>query len=217
MDSTSDSPPAAPLPSQTSASDAIIEAPSLDQLQEFANPHGLKNKLLRVLWGWVWLLLFRPSPRLLFGWRAMLLRLFGARIEHGAHIYSKVKFWAPWNLTMGPRSTLADDVDCYCVAPITLEAGATVSQYSFLCSASHDITDPAGALVTAPIVIKAGAWIFADVFIGPGVTIGEGAVVGARSSVYRDVEPWTVVGGNPARFIKKRELKKTAGAEEAKG
>ncbi len=185
----------------------VETAPSLDQLQEFANPHSLKNKLLRVLWGWVWLLLFRPSPRLLFGWRAALLRLFGARIARGAHVYPNVKFWAPWNLTMETRATLADDVDCYCVAPITLGKGAIVSQYSFLCSAAHDITDPAGALTTAPIVIEAGVWIFADVFIGPGVTIGEGAVVGARSSVYRDVEPWVVVGGNPARFIKKRELR----------
>ena len=210
MDSTS--------PPPDKASDAIpVTAPSLELLQEFANPHSLKNKVLRVLWGWVWLLLFRPSPRLLFGWRAWLLRLFGARVAAGAHVYPNVKFWAPWNLTMGPRATLANDVDCYCVAPITIEAGAIVSQYSFLCSAAHDITDPAGALTTAPITIKAGVWIFADVFIGPGVTVGEGAVVGARSSVYRDVQPWVVVGGNPARFIKKRELKTAPQPEPGTG
>ena len=189
------------------STDATSTAPSLEQLQEFANPHSLKNKIMRVLWGWAWLLLFRPSPRLMWGWRAWLLRLFGARIGRGARIYSSAQFWAPWNLSVGAGAAVAENVDCYCVAPITIEAGVNVSKYSFLCSAAHDIHDPAGALTSAPIVIKAGAWIFADVFIGPGVTIGEGAVVGARSSVYRDVEPWVVVGGNPARFIKKRELR----------
>ena len=84
---------------------------------------------------------------------------------------------------------------------------ATVSQYSYLCSASHDISDPSLRLTSAPIVISDGAWVFADAFIGPGVTIGEGAVVGARASVFKDVDAWVVVGGNPARFIKKRVLR----------
>ena len=199
--------PAAPPPA-TPPDEAIVEAPSLDQLQKFSNPHGLKNKLLRVLWGWVWLLLFRTSPRLMWGWRAQLLRLFGAHIAPGARIYSSAQFWAPWNLTVEKGAAIAENVDCYCVAPVFIGAGVNVSKYSFLCSAAHDISDPAGALTSAPIRIEAGAWVFADVFIGPGVVVGEGAVVGARSSVYRDVAPWTVVGGNPARFLKKRELKK---------
>jgi len=105
---------------------------------------------------------------------------------------------------------LADRVDCYCVAPIRIGAHATVSQYSYLCSASHDFEDPRMPLTTAPIVIGDQAWVCADVFVGPGLTIGPGAVVGARSSVYRDVAPWTVVGGNPARFIKKRVLREKA-------
>ena len=105
---------------------------------------------------------------------------------------------------MGDHSCLADGVDCYCVARITLSPHALVSQHSYLCSASHDYTDPAFPLIAAPIVIGPRAWVAADAFIGPGVTVGEGAVVVARASVYRDVEPWTVVGGNPARFLKKR-------------
>ena len=124
--------------------------PSLDQLRKFSNPHGLKNKVLRVLWGWVWLLLFRPSPRLLWGWRAFLLRLFGAKIAPGARIYASAQFWAPWNLSVGRDAAIADDVDVYCVAPVTIGAGVNVSKYSFLCSAAHDISDPAGALTSAP-------------------------------------------------------------------
>jgi putative colanic acid biosynthesis acetyltransferase WcaF len=86
---------------------------------------------------------------------------------------------------------------------VVVGSWATVSQYSFLCTATHDYHDPLMPLITAPIAIGARAWVAADVYVGPGVTIGEGAVVGARSSVYRNVEPWTVVGGNPARILKK--------------
>src|SRR5487761_2751533 len=154
---------------------------------ELSGAHvGLCNRIRRALWGSAWLILYRPSPRPLHGWRRFLLRAFGARIERGAHPYPSSKIWAPWNLTMHEHSCLADHVDCYSVAPISLGAHATVSQYSYLCSASHDYRDPAMPLVAA------------DVFVGPGVRIGEGEVVGARSTVTRDVAPWTVVAGSPA-------------------
>jgi putative colanic acid biosynthesis acetyltransferase WcaF len=136
-----------------------------------------------------------------------LLRVFGAKIARGAHPYSSARIWAPWNLTMGEGSCLGDHVDCYSVDRVTLEPYATVSQYAFLCTAGHDYSVPRMPVITAPIRIGPRAWVAADVFVGPGVTIGEGAVVGARSSVYRNVEAWTVVGGNPARVIKKREPK----------
>ena len=98
----------------------------------------------------------------------------------------------------------------YNVAPITIGANTTVSQGAYLCTASHDVTSPLNPLITAPIVIEDQAWIGAKAYIGMGVTIGQGAVVGATASVYKDVEPWTIVGGNPAKFIKKREIKENA-------
>lgn len=165
---------------------------------------SLHNKLARVLWNGVWLLLYRPSLVPLHGWRRFLLRLFGARIGSGAHPYPSAKIWAPWNLEMGAHSCLSHHVDCYCVDRITLGAHTTVSQYSFLCTASHDYIDPAMPLVTAPITIGNRVWITADVFIAPGISIGDGAVVTARSSVFHDIEPWAVVSGNPARFVKPR-------------
>ena len=180
---------------------------SVEQLQIFENPYPIKNKVKRMIWNWVWTLFFRPSPRLLFSWRNFLLRLFGAQIGKGVHVYPSAKIWAPWNLELRDFAGLGDYVDCYCVAKITIGRKATVSQYSYLCSASHDISDPSLRLTSAPIVISDGAWVFADAFIGPGVTIGEGAVVGARASVFKDVDAWVVVGGNPARFIKKRVLR----------
>jgi putative colanic acid biosynthesis acetyltransferase WcaF len=111
---------------------------------------------------------------------------------------------------MKEGSCLGDYVDCYTVDRVTLEPYATVSQYAFLCTASHDYTVKNMPVTTAPIKIGQQAWVAADAFVGPGVTIGEGAVVGARASVFRSVEPWTVVGGNPARIIKKYEPQKDA-------
>jgi putative colanic acid biosynthesis acetyltransferase WcaF len=99
---------------------------------------------------------------------------------------------------MEAHSCLAHNVDCYCVAPVRLGAHATVSQYSYLCAASHDYRAIEMPLVIAPIVIEAEAWVAADVFVGPGVRIGEGAIVGARSTVMHDIEAWSVVAGSPA-------------------
>jgi putative colanic acid biosynthesis acetyltransferase WcaF len=162
------------------------------------------------LWGLVRNSLYRFSPRIFHGWRRMLLRAFGARVSANAHPYPKAKVWAPWNLTMEQHSCIADDVDCYCVAPIHIGARATVSQYSYLCSASHDHRDPTMPLIVAPIVIDSDAWVAADVFIGPGVKIGAGSVVGARSTVLADVEPWSVVAGSPAKRLGSREFVTTA-------
>jgi putative colanic acid biosynthesis acetyltransferase WcaF len=165
------------------------------------------NRLKRLVWNGIWFVFFRPSPTPYHGWRRFLLRLFGARIGPGAHVYSSATVWAPWNLEMEEGSCLGPGVNCYCMAKIHLGAHATVSQFTHLCAAGHDIADQSFALVTQPIRIGANAWVATDAFIGPGVTVGEGAVVGARSAVFRDVKPWTVVGGNPARFLKKRILR----------
>src|SRR6266481_5278476 len=152
--------------------------------------HSLGNRLSRALWGLTWLLLFRPSPKILHGWRRWLLRRFGARIGEGAAVHSSVRIWGPWNLEMGPFSCLSPQVDCYAVNTVRIGAYATISQYCFLCTASHDPDTSDMQLTTAPIAIGDHAWVAADAFVGPGVTIGEGAVIGARSTVVKDVSPW---------------------------
>lgn len=160
-----------------------------------------------IIWHITWLVFIRPFPRNIFRkWNIFLLNLFGAKINYKANIYSSAKIYAPWNLEMEEYSCLAPEVDCYNVDKVTLGAFSTVSQKSYLCTASHDITKSDNQLVTAPIEIKSQSWIAADAFIGMGVTVGEGAVVGARACVYKDVSPWTVVGGNPAKFLKKRTI-----------
>lgn len=163
-----------------------------------------RNVIGRALWSIVYLLLFRPSPRPLHRWRVFLLRLFGAKITGKVRVYQSCRIWAPWNLVMHPGSCLGDHVDCYCVASVELHENAVVSQYSFLCTASHDYQQPSNDLMSASIVIGANAWITADVFIAPGVNIGEGAVITARSSVFSDMEPWMVASGNPARAVRPR-------------
>ncbi len=185
-----------------------VAEPARRALLEPQPPTSLSSKLGRGLWGVVWLLLYRPSPRPMHGWRRFLLRCFGARIGRGAKPYPSATVWAPWNLEMGEGSTLGDSVDCYSVALVQIGPGASVSQRAYLCAASRDVDDPAHPLMTAPIRIGAHGWVAAEAFIGPGVTIGEGGVVAARGVAVRDVPAWAVVGGNPARVLKQRRSEK---------
>ncbi len=177
-------------------------------LSEYKNDLSRWNQLARLVWMVVWGIFARWLPRSMgSGWKRFLLRLFGAKLASSSVVYSSVRIYMPWHLEMGVHSCLADDVDCYNVAPVKIGDHTTVSQKAYLCTASHDITKGNLPLITAPIVIEDQVWVAADAFVGMGVTIGQGAVVGARACVYKDVEAWTVVGGNPARELKKRELK----------
>jgi len=168
---------------------------------------SIGHRLARAVWGVAYLFLFRPTPKILNNWRIFLLRLFGARLERSVVVHSSARIWAPWNLKMGEGACLGPHVDCYDCAEITLGAWSVVSQYSFLCGATHDYTLLSLPLVAKAIRIGKHAWVCADVFIGPGVSIGEGSIVGARSSVYRDAPAWSVFAGNPAKFVRPREIR----------
>lgn len=163
--------------------------------------------MLRSLWNVVYVLFFRPFGTKIFNpWRLFLLSIFGAKVHRKSGVYASAKIWAPWNLELHKNAWIGYNVICYNVDKIILEEDVTISQYTHLCSASHDMNEVNHILISSPIVVRRKAWIGADAFIGMGVTIGEGAVVGARAAVFKDVEPWIVVGGNPAKFIKKREI-----------
>lgn len=167
-------------------------------------------KIKRVVWNITAAFLFRPFITPVFRkWRIALLRLFGAKVEWDANVYASVKIWAPWMLQMGHRACLGPEVICYNQDWVVLEDETVVSQYTYLCTAGHDVSMMNSAdksLITAPIILKCKSWIGARSFIGMGVEIGEGAVVGATASVYKSVEPWSVVGGNPCKIIKMRKL-----------
>lgn len=173
-------------------------------LSDFKSELSAANRAGRALWGLTCALLFRFTPRPLHAWRRLVLRAFGAKLGAGVRVYSSARIWAPWNLAMGDHSVLGDYVDCYDVAPVEIGAHTVVSQYSFLCTATHDPDQPHFPLVTKPIRIGSRAWVAADAFIGPGVTVGDRAVVGARASVFKDVAADAMVGGNPARLIRMR-------------
>lgn len=174
----------------------------------FNTPYSRSNKVRRLLWSIAWTMFARPFPKsTAMSWKRFLLRLFGAKIASTAAVYSTAMIFQPWLLIMDEYACLADGVDCYNVDPVHIGRYATISQRAFLCTAGHDITDPHHRQISAPITIQDYAWICAETFVGQGVDIGVGAVCAARSVVIKDVAPWTVVAGNPAKFIKKRILK----------
>jgi putative colanic acid biosynthesis acetyltransferase WcaF len=163
----------------------------------------------RGLWEASWFL-FAWSPRQIWGWRNVLLRLFGARIGRRVRIHPSVRIATPWNLIIGNDTAVGDGVILYSLGVITLERDVTVSQFAHLCAGTHDHWRAALPLLKPPISIGKGAWVCADAFIGPDIRVGDYAIVGARAVVTRDVPPWTIVAGNPAREIAKRPLPRPA-------
>lgn len=170
----------------------------------------LRNRLGRVLWSVVYVLLFRPSPRPFHGWRAALLRLFGARLGPHVHVYPSVRIWAPWNLEAEGHVGVGDGAILYNMAPIRIGYRAVISQRAHLCAGSHDPDSANFQLVVAPIEIGAHTWVCAEAFVAMGVRTAEGVVIGARSVLTRSPDrPWTIYAGNPARPIRAR--RRTAG------
>jgi putative colanic acid biosynthesis acetyltransferase WcaF len=168
-----------------------------------ARKYSRRELALRVAWG-VAAPAFAFSPRLLWGWRRALLRLFGAKVGRDVRVFPTVRIMMPWNLDLGDQATIGDRVSLYALGPIRIGARATVSQNAHLCAGTHDFRRADFALVKAPVTVGADAWICADAFVGPGVTVGDHAVVGARAVVVRTVESRAVVAGNPARVVGRR-------------
>ncbi|TCD47538.1 putative colanic acid biosynthesis acetyltransferase [Chlorobium sp. N1] len=167
-----------------------------------------RDKILRALWQVVRALFFAVLPGPLFKrWRLFVLRCFGAKLGKGCRVEASCIVWWPGNLVMGDYACLAQGVDCYNVAPIVIGDYATISQRAFLCSASHATDSLARPLVFSPISIESHAWVGAEAFVGPGVTVAEGAVLGARAVAIRDLSAWSIHVGNPARAIKQREIR----------
>lgn len=165
---------------------------------------SLANKFARGLWAVIYILFFRITPRPMHDWRCCILRLFGAEIGVGVKVYGSARIWAPWHLRMGDGAILGDRVDCYSVTQITIGAHSVISQDSCLCAATHDHRSDAFTLIPKPILIGDRAWIAARAFVGPGVTVGKHAVVGACAVVFKDVSDGVTVVGNPAKEISRK-------------
>lgn len=170
-----------------------------------ARKYSRREMALRVLW-MPGQYLLRWSPRPFFGWRRFVLRLFGATVGDHVHVHNSTRVTMPWNLTVGPWAAIGEDVLIYNLGPITIGERATISHRAHLCAGTHDYRRADLPLLKPPVTVGPQAWVCADAFVGPGVTVGEGAIVGAAAVATRDVAPWTIVAGNPARHVKDRVL-----------
>ena len=159
---------------------------------------GFANKLERIAFGAVWLLLGRFTPPPLFAWRRLLLRLFGARIGAGVRIYGSTRVWLPRNLEIGEGALIGRGADLYNQGRIVIGPYCVVSQRAFICASTHRISDANFALELRPITLGRGCWVAAEAFVGPGVTMGDGAVLAARGALFEDAQPMTIYRGNPA-------------------
>jgi len=167
------------------------------------------ERLTAFAWRWVHRLLFFPSPDFANAWRRLLLGCFGAHIDGTAKINPSTKIIHPWNLTVGPGSVVCHNVILDCQAPIVIGAGSRISQFSHLCTATHTYEQRNMPIIGQPIRIGDRCWLAADVYVGCGVQIGDGVVVGARASVFRDVDAGTVGVGTPAEVKRIRETPET--------
>ncbi len=170
-----------------------------------AAKYSRTEQLRRVAWGFGrWLKVLSPRP--CFGWRRMVLRLFGARVGQHVNVYPSSRVYMPWNVSIGDWSALGEDVLVYSLGKVVLGQRVTVSHRSHICAGTHDFSDPALPLLKPPVTLEDDAWVGTEAFLGPGVTVGAGAIVGARAVVVRDVRPRAIVVGNPARVVGERKL-----------
>jgi putative colanic acid biosynthesis acetyltransferase WcaF len=178
----------------------------VQDLDKFRLPSDFRGRsgMSVQLWWLVQATLFRGSPQLCYGFRRWLLRLFGARIGKGVRVRPSVTIPYPWKLRIGDHSWIGDDVVLYCFAEIIIGSDVVISQKSYLCAGTHDYRIPSFDIQAQPIVVEDEAWVAADVFVSPGVTIGRGAVVGSRSSVFTNLPEMMVCLGSPARPIHAR-------------
>ncbi len=171
----------------------------------FVEPYTKKQKLIRLIFQIIWTICARPFPKATMRkWNIFLLCLFGAKIAKTCTVYSSANIFMPQNLIMDDHACLAGHTIVENAAIVHLKEYSIVSQYSYLCTASHDIRDKDFPQFSKLITVGKGSWVAARCFVGPGVTIGDNAVVGAAASVFKDVPANAVVGGNPAKYIKER-------------
>lgn len=190
------------------------ESPIFQRLDRTAGfPYSRGEYLRRFAWLAVQASAVRLSPGRAYRWRRFWLRRFGATLTASSRTRPTTHVMHPWLLTMGEHSMIADRVRVYNLGPVTVGNHSVVSQDVSLCAGTHDHTRPNLPLLRSPITVGSGVWVCAEAFIGPGVTVGDNAVVAARAVVVKDVEPGAVVAGNPARFVKRRERRGDAAGQ----
>jgi putative colanic acid biosynthesis acetyltransferase WcaF len=188
------------------------EPTDADVMSRSVSPYTRREKVLRILWNYIGQKAFRFTFHNWYGPRNAILRLFGAKVASPVRFRPSVLIEQPWNLSIGANSSIGDRAIVYCLGPVTIGEHVSVSQGAHLCAGTHDYKRADMPLLRPPIVIKDYAWIAADAFVGPNVTVGEGAVLGARAVAMKNLEPWSIYSGNPAVKVKDRPRFERGGA-----
>jgi putative colanic acid biosynthesis acetyltransferase WcaF len=186
------------------ANDSLSDLIHPQQDPTLLSAFSLRIRFVRALWNICYVVLYRFSPRPFHGWRAFLLRAFGAKLGRTCHFYPKGKIWAPWNLTCEDRVTLGDDAELYNPSPMYLGSHAIVSQEAYICGATHLYNEPSFRLVSFPMRLGAYSWICARAAVNPGVNVGDGAILGLGSVATKDLDPFGIYAGIPAHKVKER-------------
>ena len=184
----------------------LLDAQTTKPLEGGAS-FSLGNRLTRVIWMMTWLVCARFTPPPLHAWRRLILRAFGARVGKRARVHASVMVWLPANLDLGENALIGPGARIYNQGAIAIGARTVISQRAHLCASTHDIHDPNFQLVLRPITIGSGCWVAAEAFVGPGVQMADGAVLGARAALFENAEAGGVYSGNPATFRKPRSLR----------
>lgn len=163
-----------------------------------------KNKVYRQIWNIAYLLLFRPTPKILFWWRNVVLKIFGAKIGKSSCIHQSVKIWSPKNLICEDMVAIAENVDLYNPGGITIKSHAIISQGAYICGASHDYNDKNFPLFSKEVIISEYSWICARAIVMPGIKVKAGAILAIGSIATKDLSSWTIYAGSPAKAIKMR-------------
>lgn len=179
-----------------------------EQENAFESPWSFSTRIKLLCWEYIWFFLCSWTPKPANAWRVLWLKIFGAKIYGRPFVHQRARIQIPWNLTLHNRACLGDRANVYTLGDIEIFENATIGQEAYLSTGTHAFDKESMNLITSKITIKANVFIGARAFILPGITIGEFAIVGACSVVTKDVEARTVVGGNPAKYIKKREITK---------
>ncbi|MEO0586665.1 MAG: DapH/DapD/GlmU-related protein [Planctomycetota bacterium] len=177
-----------------------------EQTTAYSSPWSRGARVRMAVWWTLEGVLYRWSPKPFSGWRARVLRWFGAKIGRDVFLSETSRVRLPWHLEMGDNTCLGEHTEVYNLGRVIVEDRATVAQHVYLCAGTHDFEQEHRPLVTAPIVIGEDAFIGAKVIILPGVKIGAGCIIGAGSVVTKDTKPWHIYAGNPARLIRERPV-----------
>jgi putative colanic acid biosynthesis acetyltransferase WcaF len=192
-------------PENSATTDAVTDTPTASVVPQ-GTTWTRRQNLTRALWMLFGRGLFRCTFHNWYGVRRAILRAFGATIARNAKLRPTVRIEIPWNLTIGEDCLIGDYAILYALGPITIGDRSVISQYAHLCAGTHDYSSRVFQLLRPPIVIGKDCWIATDAYVAPGVTVGDRAVLGARSSAYKNMDPDMIYAGNPAKPMRKREI-----------